>query len=86
MMIQSPTANIQQPAEDGEDSAMCEVCLTACFSDDVKHISEKIESVTLSGAIKLSLDMQQQQQQNLFEVSKKTIVLAFELPSFLNIG
>ena len=80
-MIQSPTANIQQPAEDGEDSAMCEVCLTACFSDDVKHISEKIESVTLSGAIKLSLDMQQQQ--NLFEVSKKTIVLAFDLPSFL---
>jgi len=55
MTIRSPTSNIQQPAED----------------EDVKQISGKIDSISLSGApgslsdcISLSLDMQQQH--NLF--------------------
>merc|ERR1719184_462974 len=64
MTIRSPTSNIQQPAED----------------EDVKQISGKIDSISLSGApgslsdcISLSLDMQQQH--NLFgqvEEEKRT--------------
>jgi len=49
MKIQSPTSNSQQPEAD----------------EDVEQLSGKIDSISLSGVIGLSLDMQQQQH-NLF--------------------
>ena len=85
MKIRSPPS--QQPEADGKNSSMHLNCVYSFpFSEDVNQLSGKIDSISLSGALALSLDMQQQH--HLFgqqQVSVETLQVSssFHLPLIL---